>query len=1070
MKLKIYGSVATLGALTMVTNVSANTVATKVNGNNVLDFNVDSKKTTETSSTTQTSRRKLILYLDRSASFANPKGQSYVNTLAEKLIDSMGPNDEMAIVGSDNTDDMLIPNNVKNFIRMTTDKSALKAALNGSGDPIATLSNIVGRSVTDTELSNKSIVDIFAPGSSAKDITVVSLLDDTAISADSSSTLAGFKNFKNSGGQVLAYVPNVINSVKTMNYLSSMGVTGEYIDYNNSDANAVATKLVESVTKKTVKETKVEKEVENSTVKINIGGKNLKVKSAKLTKPDGSVENLTGEVIDKTIPNAKKGHYKVEYTFEGTINETEIITGLATVDGKEASKKVDTRKPNEETVTKRTEKIPFKTKKVEDETLLEGVEKVVVKGVEGEKEFTTTTTSATPGKEGVLSTSVNFKAKGETTTTKKKKGRSILAIFDSSGSVGSGSDSRIQNSTIPLLESMTDDDEIQIAIYGINRENSYYADGQVDKQITRMLTKAEFKKFADAYKGYGVTLNDALVKSGFKQEALVGEFEKVYDSVRDKSKTPVVMQFTDGWEYDETIDTSLADWAKKNAKTFMSVVYGGGRSVEEMKRVGYPNIFIAKDKFEQGSAQTAEVVKQIADTTTETVENKKAVANINISGKGVTVKGAKLDGEALSVKSGVVELSKELNDGDHKLEYEAVGDGTLTSNVTILGNKVGGKEDKLTSTKGNDAFSNTTERIIKEPIDEVIHVGVLGSKEEKETVDTPYDTHYEDDNESLEGVRTRKQEGVLGSKEITRVWKTIKGVKKGEPTVTEKVLKNPIDEIIKIGTLGYRFERLSNIIDSNYSFDYHDGTRYGKVIGTTLGHLGLTETTKKYKTIKGIVTGEPEVNTKVLVEKQDTDKKLGTHGKNVYTETMIEPKDVKYVNDPTLEEGKEVTAVSGQDGLKERVSTWETYKGYRRGDVQVTENVIKEKVDMVIKRGTKKKEVVQPKKEIVGSKVNEVNKGVENGLIDKVGETKAIVAPKVEVPELKKEDVKVETPKLMFGFDSFFKEINETSDLISRLVLRNVNEEKRVSDMVETDKKVTTSNELLDLIKLFINK
>lgn len=489
MKLKIYGSVATLGALTMVTNVSANTVATKVNGNNILDFNVGSKKTTELSSTTQTSRRKLIVYLDRSASFANPKGQSYVNTLAEKLIDSMGANDEMAIVGSDNTDDMLIPNNVKNFIRMTSDKSALKAALNGSGDPIATLSGIVGRSVTDTELSNKSLVDIFAPGSSAKDITVVSLLDDTAISANSSSTLAGFRNFKNSGGQVLAYVPNVINSVKTMNYLSSMGVTGEYIDYNNSDANAVATKLVESVTKKTVKETKVEKEVEDSTVNINIGGKNLKVKSAKLTKPDGSVENLTGEVIDKTIPNAKKGHYKVEYTFEGTISEVENITGVATVDGKEASKKVDTRKPNEETVTKRTEKIPFKTKKVEDETLLEGVEKVVVKGVEGEKEFTTTTTSATPGKEGVLSTSVNFKAKGETTTTKKKKGRSILAIFDSSGSVLSGADSKIQSSTIPLLESMTDDDEIQIAIYGINRENSYYANGQVDKQITRMLTK-----------------------------------------------------------------------------------------------------------------------------------------------------------------------------------------------------------------------------------------------------------------------------------------------------------------------------------------------------------------------------------------------------------------------------------------------------------------------------------------------------------------------------------------------------------------------------------------------------
>ena len=374
------------------------------------------------------------------------------------------------------------------------------------------------------------------------------------------------------------------------------------------------------------------------------------------------------------------------------------------------------------------------------------------------------------------------------------------------------------------------------------------------------------------------------------------------------------------------------------------------------------------------------------------------------------------------------------------------------------------------TTRTVDEVPVVTEKITKEPVDEVIHVGVLGSKEEIETVEIPYDTRYEDDNTMLEGIRKTKQTGVQGSEELTKVWKTIKGEKRGNPTVTENVLSQPVDEIIQIGTLGYKFMRESNIVDSNYKFDYHDGTGYGKVIGTVLGHDGLSETTKKYKTIKGIVTGDPEVTTKTVVEKQDTNKLLGTHGKNVYTETVIEPKAVTYVNDPTLEEGKELTAISGQDGLKERVSVWETYKGYRRGGAKVSENVIKEKVDMVIRRGTKKKEIVQPKKEVGDPKVNEVNKGIENGVMDKVEETKPVVAPKVEVPELKKEEPKVETSKPMFAFDSFFKEINETSDLISRLVTRNINEEKRFSDMVEMDKKVTTSNELLDLIKLFINK
>ena len=352
-----------------------------------------------------------------------------------------------------------------------------------------------------------------------------------------------------------------------------------------------------------------------------------------------------------------------------------------------------------------------------------------------------------------------------------------------------------------------------------------------------------------------------------------------------------------------------------------------------------------------------------------------------------------------------------------------------------------------------------TEKTLKDPIDEVIHVGVLGSKEEKEKVDIPYDTRYEDDDTLLEGTRKTKQAGVVGEKEITRVFKTIKGVKKGEPTVTEKVLKDAVDEIIQIGTLGYRYERLVNIVDPNYKFDYHDGTRYGKVTGTKLGHHGLTETTKKYKTIKGNVTGEPEVNTKTVIEKQDTDKLLGTHGKNVYTETIIEPKGVKYVADSTLEEGKEVTARSGQDGLKERISVWETYKGYRRGDVQITENVIREKVDMVIRRGTKKKVVtvvkpVELPKPIEAPRVTEVPKPIE--------------VPKVV--EQPKDEVKPVVSKPTFAFDSFFKEISDTNNLISRLITRNINEEKRFSDIEDSGRSTSSSNELLDLIKAFIRK
>ena len=550
-------------------------------------------------------------------------------------------------------------------------------------------------------------------------------------------------------------------------------------------------------------------------------------------------------------------------------------------------------------------------------------------------------------------------------------------------------------------------------------------------------------------------------------------------------------------------------------------------STENMKAVGHPNIKVFRRLDEPNRQETiASLFKSTA------IEKEQPKVTINVTPEqGLTLKEVKLvspDGkeENLAIANNRVNVEKDLSqDGKWTVKVKADEFVHETKKVrataTIGGQEVGEKELVFegceNSVVGSDeekkiedlSFDTkyeedenlpegekkikregvvgskeikkiwktlngkrqgepiVTETKIKDPVDKIVLVGVGGAKEEKYIVNMPYDTRYEDDDTMLEGMRRVKQPGELGFKEITRVWKTVKGVKKGEPKVTEKVLKTPINEIIKIGTLGYRFERLANIVDPNYKFDYNDGVRYGKVTGTTLGHHGLTETTKKYKTIKGVVTGEPEVSTKTLLEKLDTNKLLGTHGKNIHTETMIEPKAVTYVNDPTIEEGKEVTAISGQDGLKERVSVWETYKGYRRGEAKVTENVIKEKVDMVIRRGTKKKEIVQSKKEVVEPKVNEINKGVEKGLVLE----KPIVAPKVEGSKpVIKEDAKPVLQKPMFAFDSFFKEISETSDLISRLVTRNVNEEKRVSDMVEMDKKITTSNELLDLIKLFINK
>ena len=641
--------------------------------------------------------------------------------------------------------------------------------------------------------------------------------------------------------------------------------------------------------------------------------------------------------------------------------------GLSVVSAEVTTEKVG---PGESKVTKKTEKLPYKTKTVEDETLQEGVRKVVTKGVEGEKEIITT-----------VNTTI-YKDKDVSTKNVRKR-QNIIIFTEYSSAMG-----------MHFLDN-----------YGKFHHEDFKAlwDNMIPGDRLIWITD---DNLPETFKG------------------------KVHMIEKGKNNL-------------EDMNNSLH--AAASATTGIDIFRKLGLTDEEVKN--------------------SDIRFNMDDLTTSP----------DIMNKNTALKEFILAGKLLSVN---LETYPENGSASFKaVRYTA--QALTNAGIKFVSNKVGVINDpeikvnethKIVNetTRTVDEPPVVTEKVIKEPVDEVIHIGILGSKEEKETVDTPYATRYEDDNRMLEGTRKIKQSGVTGSKELTKVWKTIKGEKRGNPIVTEKVLREPVDEIIKVGTLGYRFMRESNIVDPNYKFDYHDGSDYGKVSGTILGHHGLIETTKKYKTIKGIVTGEPEVSTKTVVEKQDTDKSLGTHGKNVYTENIIEPKGVEYVVDATLEEGKEIIARPGQDGLKERVSVWETYKGYRRGDAQVTEKVIKEKVDMVIRRGTKKKEIVQPKKEVVESKVNEINKGVEKGLV--LENVKPIIAPKVEVSKpVIKDEVKLVASKPTFAFDTFFKEINNTSNLISRLVTRNVNEEKRVSD-TDDSVKTTSSNELLDLIKAFVKQ
>ncbi|WP_105118456.1 ZmpA/ZmpB/ZmpC family metallo-endopeptidase [Streptococcus suis] len=105
-----------------------------------------------------------------------------------------------------------------------------------------------------------------------------------------------------------------------------------------------------------------------------------------------------------------------------------------------------------------------------------------------------------------------------------------------------------------------------------------------------------------------------------------------------------------------------------------------------------------------------------------------------------------------------------------------------------------------------------SEKVILEPTTKEVLKGtkpIEGTEEDKETVDIPFETEYIDDPTLLEGKTKEVTKGVNGSKTITTTYKTIKGVRQENPTVTEEITEQPVNEVIARGT---KVEKVPQVI------------------------------------------------------------------------------------------------------------------------------------------------------------------------------------------------------------------------------------------------------------------
>lgn len=391
--------------------------------------------------------------------------------------------------------------------------------------------------------------------------------------------------------------------------------------------------------------------------------------SAKLVSPSGKETVFANGKVDSSKTLDEVGEYKLVYTFKAKDNTAGSVSGKLSVEGQ-------------------------------------------------------------TGQNGKAAGSVAFATKSTEQVSSEFKPREILVPVDGSGSTSGGTSEPVLQDLTTIANSMNDKDRVMLAFYETNNVGSYYTMGAEDKDrpVSRLMSKQELLGVLEKVKP---NKNNNFMASSWYQELFKGnlmydfqgkkgsqEIEELFDKVRNKDVTAVVIQLTDDWKMpDEQIDGSIVDWATKNAKTFMSVIYGDAesRANKSMVAAGHPNIYLAKPNGSliPNEERSKKISEQIAATTIEKVTKGEAqTVKITVGGNGVTVSKATLKGattKELTVKDGKVEFSEKLTDGNYTLEFEATGNGTATAVVNIDGKEVSKKVVEVKSTAGTNGATSVKE-------------------------------------------------------------------------------------------------------------------------------------------------------------------------------------------------------------------------------------------------------------------------------------------------------------------------------------------------------------------------
>ena len=175
-----------------------------------------------------------------------------------------------------------------------------------------------------------------------------------------------------------------------------------------------------------------------------------------------------------------------------------------------------------------------------------------------------------------------------------------------------------------------------------------------------------------------------------------------------------------------------------------------------------------------------------------------------------------------------------------------------------------------------------------------------GTVTETETVLLPYETEYVPDADRYTDEERILQKGEAGSQEIRRVYKTVNGLKVGEPlSTTTETVKASVTEKISRGTKaieGQTEEVAFEEIPFKTVTEQDATLLKGRETVSQAGRNGKKKITKVYKTIKGVKTADaPTVSEEVVEQAQDRIIKKGTKelDKPTLTLTQVDKEELK---------------------------------------------------------------------------------------------------------------------------------------------------------------------------------